>query len=340
MKIIFFSGIIFISAFGAGRGFGADEAVTSAGKPLAVEEFIGKKDAYLEPTMFPKFYDDSAKDKYPECWSALEGLSGKDRWTRRSTAGGGWTVNKAPYSCTKSNSCKNASVVLPNNKLNYSNCSDKVRSCDSSGNCVNEYFPCEELKEDAYYDDGAPKESSEDLDENEYQLIPGLAGTIKSSKGYQNITKILLTWTVRVEGYKRLLAVWPFLCHPHHGTSYQSFPAGQLKTRLYVRSKASGNGVKDADTKLYEEDKFVPVGQIAEMTVPSAGKGKVSNIGDPTITGSYALSPSDFSEGRVSPEIDFEVRWYNETSMRIKSPANQRNLIATVFPVTNQESEE
>lgn len=340
MKRIFFSGIIFMSVFVANRGFGADGAVTSASKPLTVEEFTGPEDAYLEPTIFPDFYNDSAKEEYPECWDFLKDLGGKNRWTKRSTAGEGWAADKTPYGCTKSNSCKNASVVLPNNKLNYSNCSETVRNCDSSGNCVNEYFPCAELKEDAYYDKGAPKESNKDLDENEYQLIPGLTGTIKSSKGYRNITKILFTWTVRLEGYKRLLAVWPFLCHPHHGTSYQSFPAGPLKTRLYVRSRASGNGVKDADAEDYVVNEFVPVGQIAEMTVPSAGKGKVSNPGDPTLTGSYALLPSDFVAGRVPPEVDFEVRWYNETSMRIRSPGKQRNLIVTVFPVTSQESEE
>lgn len=174
--------------------------------------------------------------------------------------------------------------------------------------------------------------SSIQLNKNEYQFIPGLTGTISSPKDYRNITKILFTWTVRLEGSKIIVPVWPNICSPHHGTSYQEFPEGQLKTQLYIKGvdKTYPSGVYNSG------DGYVPVGQIAEMTVPSAGTGSISNPGDPTITGSYVLLPADFADEEL-PEggVEFQVRWYNETSMKIKSPEKQRNLIATVFPVTS-----
>lgn len=343
MKIIFFAGIILLSLFVTNRGLEADETVTSPGKALTVEEFTGTDDAYLEPTMFPNFYRD-ASDK-PSCADYLmkgdtdpkpdrNNGTGKDRWASTLVNCGSYCGGRSPYRVS-GNAFKDCDVEV-DGRCNYSNSN---KACSGS-TCRDIYEPRKESAA-GWNADGSPIEAStERLEKGEYQGIPGLRGTVKPAEGYRNITKILFTWTVRLEGHSRTLAVWPFICHPHHGTSYQEFPPGPLKTRLYVKSEASDNGVKDADTGSYVEDVFVPVGQVAEMTVPSAGKGKISNPGDPTITGSYALLPSDFAKGKIPPEVYFEVRWYNETSMRIRSPGKQRNLIATVFPVTNQRSEE
>lgn len=351
MKRIFFSGIIFMSFSVISCCFGADETVTSPGKPLTVEEFIGTDDAYLEPTIFPNFYRDVSKEN-PTCADYLmEGDTdpdstrnngtAKDRWTDTYAYGKSWSANKYPYRCVPGNNCDKSSVKLPSGDNNYSNCAKSKRYCDSGGVCQNAYKPC---KEEGYNSNGSPKESDDDLHKGEYQGIPGLTGTIKPAKGYRNITKILFTWTVRVEGWQRLVAVWPFICHPHHGTSYQEFPEGLLRTQLYVKDVNNTYTITDKTDPDYvynPEDGYYPVGQIAEMTVPEAGTSKVKNIGDPTITGSFALLPSDFADGKIPKAgVEFQVRWYNKTSMRIKSPANQRNLIATVFPVTSQESEE
>ncbi|MEK6563924.1 MAG: hypothetical protein AABZ65_02715 [Candidatus Omnitrophota bacterium] len=333
MKKINFFGVVFIIFLMVGCCLAADEAVTTPSKPLTIEELIGTDDAYLEPTMFPYFYDDDSDDN-PTCADYLNEQidgewRGKDRWTSTSVvAGEKWAKNLYPYNC---------SGCVDDGESNYSNCAQTIRTCDGGGNCPNVYFPC---KENGYTTSGLPQPSTVSLVKGEYQLIPGLEGTTGSAKGYRNITKISFTWTVRVEGSGRLVAVWPFICHPHHGTSYQEFIEGPLKTQLYVKSDAPGNGVKqvaDDGTVSYVSGEFVPVGQIAEMTVPSAGKGSVTNIGDPTITGGYVLIPSDFANGRIPNDVYFEIRWYNETSMRIRSPKNQRNLIVSVFPVTNQD---
>lgn len=325
MKKVNLSGIFFMSLFMISYGFAADETVTTAGKPLTIEEFTGADDAYLEPTMFPNFYNDDSENTgcaTTDITGQCNNVSEKDRWTSTSVvAGAKWAHDRFPYDCA---GCTDSG------EDNYSNCAQSKRSCDGSGNCVNVYFPCKENG----YNNGSPEPSYDDLHKGEYQDIPGLSGTVQPAKGYRNVTKVFLTWTVRVEGSGRLTAVWPFICHPHHGASYQEFPAGPLKTQLYVK------GVKytyPTDGSVYNpDDGYIPVGQIAEMTVPSAKEGKLNNPGDPTITGSYVLTPSDFAGGRIPKEVDFAVRWYNKTSMRIKSPANQRNLIVSVFPITDQ----
>jgi len=341
MKKIIFSGVIFMSLFVISCCFGADETVASPGKPLTVEEFTGKKDAYLEPTMFPRFYDyvdGGVGDTTSEC---IYALSKKNRWTSVETVEVGiWGHNSYPYQDQAGVDLGTRINIDCSLKIgddcNYSNGArykgeELFRGCDE--NCSNIYKPC---KENGWEADGLPKESEQDLAEGEYQAIPGLSGIVETTKGYRNITKILFTWTVRLEASSRILAVWPYLCSPFHATVSQEFLAGPLKTRLYAKSSVSGNGIKNADTGSYVVNEYVPLGQVAEMTVPSSGKGMVRNIGDPTITGSYVLLPTDFAEGRVPEEVYFEVRWYNETSMRIKSPKNQRNLVVTVFPITDQ----
>ncbi|MEK6563929.1 MAG: hypothetical protein AABZ65_02740 [Candidatus Omnitrophota bacterium] len=331
MKKIFFSGMIFISFFLVRCGFGADETVTTPGKALTIQEFIGKKDAYLEPTMFPKFYNyvDGGLGETSKC---IDEWSEKDRWTPISTAGGIWAAYSNPYEDKTGESQKQFLNTDCSLKVgiycNYSNCARAKRTCDSEGKCQDIYKPC---KENGWDTDGVPNESTEDLDEGEYQAISGLSGNVQLYAGYRNITKVLFSWTVRLEASSRILAVFPYLCSPFHATVDEEFPAGPLKTQLYVKGTRYPSPFNDG---------YAPVGQIAEMTVPSSGKGGVRNIGDPTITGSYVLVPADFATERVPLSVDFEVRWYNETSMRIKSPKNQRNLVVTVFPVTSQRSEE
>ncbi|MEK6567218.1 MAG: hypothetical protein AABZ27_00585 [Candidatus Omnitrophota bacterium] len=328
MKKIFFSGMIYISFFLVRCSFGADETVTTPGKALAIQEFIGKKDAYLEPTIFPKFYN-YVDGGFGETSDCIYALSEKNRWVSISTAGGEWAANSNPYQDKTGesqgqllNTDCSLKVGILDTYCNYSNCAQIKRTCDENGNCQDIYKPC---KENGWDTNGVPKESIKDLAEGEYQAIPGLSGTVQMAAGYRNITKGLFTWTVRLEASSRILAVFPYLCSPFHATVDEEFPAGPLKTQLYVKgTKYPSDG-----------DGFASVGQIAEMTVPSSGRGGVRNIGDPTITGSYLLVPADFATGRVPLSVDFEVRWYNETSMRIKSPKNQRNLVVTVFPVTS-----
>ena len=149
-----------------------------------------------------------------------------------------------------------------------------------------------------------------------YETIPDLkiAG-FQLADRYRNSSKMLVTWTVRIEGYAvDAYNPWPTLCRPWHGTSWQQFPGGQVHTRLYV------NGA--------------PMGTPASMSIPGSSDTVVSvNPHDPTLSGSCLLSKNDF--GTSFPEkMDIEVKWYNDTCMKIKSPAKMRNLTITTVPIT------
>lgn len=125
---------------------------------------------------------------------------------------------------------------------------------------------------------------------------------------YRN-SMLLITWTVRIEGYKPgTVVVWPNLCDPWHGTSYQSFPGGKVRSRLVLNGK--------------------PVGDVCTMTIPDGGKAEITNESDPTLTCSAVVDAKDLSEEGNT----FKVQWKNDTSLRLVSPANMRNLVIMVFP--------
>lgn len=146
---------------------------------------------------------------------------------------------------------------------------------------------------------------------------------------YRKKAGIMVTWTVRVEGSQtEAYNIQNNLCSgTWDGTSYQSFPGGEVKTKLYA---ISGKGTA------YE--KAVPLGPEACMTIPDGGKTKVteeyvppSPPGDPTHTGSYLITPDDF-DGLLPSTLDLEIRWKNETCQQLTSPANMRSMIVTLMP--------
>ncbi len=144
-------------------------------------------------------------------------------------------------------------------------------------------------------------------------IISGLKGTINIPENSRKTMNILFTWTVRVEGYKLDAAytIWPCLCSGWHGTTYQRFPSGEAETMLYVNNKKRG--------------------QPSKMTIPSGGNIKGEQPWDPTHTGSCLLIPEDFG-GELPAELTVEIKWYNDTSLKIVSPANMRSLIVTLLP--------
>jgi len=182
--------------------------------------------------------------------------------------------------------------------------------------------------------------------------------SIDMPKGYRNIAKVLFTWTVRVEGYvptdykrsngdkTRGIAVWPLLCHPWHGRIKQEFAGGQVSTQLYIKATSS-KATSSVVAKNADADGWAPLEPTADMTVPPADGVTIVDVyepGDPTITGSRVVTKDDFepdADGNIRlPEtITFKLMWKNETSLVVKSLADQRNVVVTLMPVTNAREE-
>jgi hypothetical protein len=151
---------------------------------------------------------------------------------------------------------------------------------------------------------------------------------------YRKKAGILVTWTVRIEGSQtEAYKVQDNLCSgTWDGTSYQSFPGGEVKTKLFV---SSGKGTAYEKTKDY--------GPEACMTIPDGGKTEIKEKkkvplpppGDPTHTGSYLITPADFN-GLLPATLDFEIRWKNETCQQLTSPAKMRSMIITLMPDAEQ----
>lgn len=172
--------------------------------------------------------------------------------------------------------------------------------------------------------------------EDDYYDLEDLAGEVEINPGYEESAKALFSWIVRVEGnipkdcnHKDKtnvngISIWPVLCHPWHGTNYQDYEGGQVKTQLYIKGI---NGGSD----------YIAVGDPVEMTVPPTGKSKVKivTVSDPTLTGSYVAKPGDFG-GSLPNKIEYKLKWANHTALRIKSPKGQRNMVVTLMPLTEE----
>ncbi len=153
----------------------------------------------------------------------------------------------------------------------------------------------------------------------DYILIPGMEkASFEVPEAYRKTATVLVTWTIRAEGYGTDgYLISPQLCSSWHGTSEQSFPEDVVKTRLYVNDKL--------------------LGQDAVMTIPAGKTTTVSQpapppASDPTHTGSYLIKPGDFG-GELPATLDIQLKWINETSMKVVSPANMRSLLITLTPI-------
>lgn len=145
----------------------------------------------------------------------------------------------------------------------------------------------------------------------------------KVGEEYRNTAKLLFTWSIRVEGYKPDIgayAIWPGLCSPWHGTSYQRFPGGEVKSMLYINGQ--------------------PVTQCpaAALTIPDAGSASITQPRDPTLTGSCLIT-KEFFGGSFPATIDIMIKWQNDTCLKIVSPTEMRSLVVTSIPVTSMQQE-
>ena len=156
---------------------------------------------------------------------------------------------------------------------------------------------------------------------------PSMRGSIAIPRGYRNIAKVLFTWTVRVEGLGTPETIFPGICgKPYHGTTVQQF-GGQVQTQLYVK--------RPNDT-LYKA-----VGDIVQLSMPLSSQA-IAQYNDPTISGSYLLTGDDFVtqttvRSALPATVDFELRWLNDSSYDIRSPANQYQLTATLLPIEEED---
>jgi len=169
-----------------------------------------------------------------------------------------------------------------------------------AGECLNDFVPIDEL----------------------------VVKNFKIPSAYRNTAKLLVTWTVRIEGYSKSYSINPELCTKWYGTVTEKFPEGIAKTALYVNGIKMGNEVTmeipAVESRIVKE-------------LPPPPPVTVTGGGDPTLVGSYVLTAADFPEGKFPETIELiEIRWKNETSMDLVSPKGMRNMIINMLPITNK----
>ena len=143
-------------------------------------------------------------------------------------------------------------------------------------------------------------------------------------EGYRKTAKILVTWTIRVEGTCPAWGIGHVICEPWLGELTFVCPKGDVKTFLNAKyTKADGrvfNGV---------------IGQPVSMEIPAGKTGPILQL-DPTLTGTYLITADDFPDKQIPADLELQILWENDTSMRIKSPAGMRNMIVNIIPYSKQ----
>ncbi|HQJ16245.1 MAG TPA: hypothetical protein PLJ26_07145, partial [Candidatus Omnitrophota bacterium] len=144
------------------------------------------------------------------------------------------------------------------------------------------------------------------------------------NKNFNRTARLLITWTVRIEGFSKDYSINPEFCGNWYGSLTTKFPSGEVKTALYIDGQQAGP----------EVIMQVPAGQdiVAREKRPPSGSGF-----DPTLVGTYVLTADNFPGKKFPEKIGLiEIRWKNETSMDIVSPKGMRNMIINMMPVTKQ----
>ncbi|HQO37394.1 MAG TPA: hypothetical protein PK107_01085 [Candidatus Omnitrophota bacterium] len=139
--------------------------------------------------------------------------------------------------------------------------------------------------------------------------------------GYRKTAKVLVTWTVRIEGECYAWRIGHVICEPWVGTIGFYCPEGDVKTYLKATYKAKG-GTRGGI-----------IGVPVVMTMPPTETVSLQN--DPTLTGTYVITPEDFPENNneIPDNLELTILWENFSSLRVHSPDGMRNMIVNVVPV-------
>jgi len=142
---------------------------------------------------------------------------------------------------------------------------------------------------------------------------------------YRKNGSILITWTLRVEGLKVLVSPYTEVCCPRgagspscknfHGDITEEFKGGSVYSQAYIDL---GSG-------------FKAIGVPSVMTIPDAGILVGHYPNDPTLSGSCLIKASDIAGG-FPPTISVKIYWKNDTSQKIISQPDYRNIVITIFP--------
>ena len=155
-----------------------------------------------------------------------------------------------------------------------------------------------------------------------FEIMDGLVKAVKINPDYLSSTKILVAWTVRIEGICPEYRIWPKFCNPYHGGVQFDCPSGLVDTQMYLKTDPKGSAE--------------PKGAVFSLEMPGTSK-TVSQPNDPTITGTYLISPGDFPGGKLPAEIEIQVWWRNRSSMTITSPKGMRTLTVHIMPTTRSD---
>ncbi|HQO37393.1 MAG TPA: hypothetical protein PK107_01080 [Candidatus Omnitrophota bacterium] len=145
---------------------------------------------------------------------------------------------------------------------------------------------------------------------------------------YSETAKILVTWTMRIEGECPKWHIGHFICEPYNGSV--SFLCKKENVETWVRVKydlldENGKFIKTVEKDL-KPRVMIEMPETQTKTTQS----------DPTLTGTYVITAQDFPDNgnRIPAGLTLRVYWEHKGAMYIYSPDGMRNMIVNVIPYT------
>ncbi len=184
-----------------------------------------------------------------------------------------------------------------------------------------------------------------------FELIDGLVLSYNLPESYRTSAKLMVTWTVRIEGKVPERLIRPQLCKSWSGTVTEACRSNMVHTQLYVNGAAKGQKVTmevPEGTATLTQNPPPPPSPSGGGGSSGGGGGYVSHAAffaaamasfkafDPTLVGTYVLTAQDFG-GTFPATLEIEIRWVNESGMTIVSPKEMRSMIVNYMPVSKAE---
>jgi hypothetical protein len=146
---------------------------------------------------------------------------------------------------------------------------------------------------------------------------------------YRETAKVLVTWTMRIEGECPNWHIGHFICEPYNGSLSFLCEDEDVATWLHATYDVTDDK-GNVTTKNFEKD----LGSKVIMKIPATKT--VSKQSDPTLIGTYVITRDDFPDNgnRIPGNLKLQVYWQHKGAMFVTSPKAMRSMIINVIPVS------
>jgi hypothetical protein len=172
------------------------------------------------------------------------------------------------------------------------------------------------------------------LPDSVYQIVPMNGNQVVIPERNRRDSKILVSWTLDLMAHSVQPDVTPLLQGPDFPACPVAANCAGCSSTQYLRGgnvyvQAFVNNVKAGEQLIYS----LSGGMTRTWKViPPPPPPAPIDWGDPTCSGTFTLDKTDFPGGIIPSPLRVELRWYNDSGVRVQAPANRRIINLLIEP--------